>query len=190
MSTAALDSCASTTAPAKRPRKPRTVAIPAQASTDTPRAFRRPLDGPEQAVIDAALAILERHFRQPGPVFDSPDAVKHYLQIQLAGEPREIFAAAFLDAQHRLIAFERLAVGTITQTSVYPREVVLDALHHGAVATIFAHNHPSGSVTPSRADEHLTQTLKTALALVDVRVLDHVIVAPGKALSMAEHGMV
>ena len=101
-----------------------------------------------------------------------------------------MFAALFLDAQHRLLALEELFRGTLTQTSVYPREVVLRALHHHAAAVVLAHNHPSGSVQPSRADEALTQTLKAALALVDVRVLDHVIVAPGQALSMAEKGLV
>jgi len=122
-------------------------------------------------------------------VFGSPDAVKNYLQLQLARRPHEIFAALFLDAQNRLIAMEELFRGTLTQTSVYPREVVLKALHHHAAAVVLAHNHPSGTVQPSRADEALTQTLKATLALVDVRVLDHVIVAPGHALSMAEKGL-
>lgn len=123
-------------------------------------------------------------------VFGSPDAVKHYLQLHLAHRPHEVFASLFLDAQNRLIAMEELFRGTLTQTSVYPREVVLKALHHHAAAVVLAHNHPSGTVQPSRADEALTQTLKAALALVDVRVLDHVIVAPGQALSMAEKGLI
>jgi DNA repair protein RadC len=122
-------------------------------------------------------------------VFGSPDAVKNYLQLHLAHRPHEVFASLFLDAQNRLIAMEELFRGTLTQTSVYPREVVLKALHHHAAAVVLAHNHPSGTVQPSRADEALTQTLKAALALVDVRVLDHVIVAPGQALSMAEKGL-
>ena len=122
-------------------------------------------------------------------VFGSPDAVKSYLQLHLAHRPHEVFASLFLDAQNRLIAMEELFRGTLTQTSVYPREVVLKALHHHAAAVVLAHNHPSGTVQPSRADEALTQTLKAALALVDVRVLDHVIVAPGQALSMAEKGL-
>ena len=96
----------------------------------------------------------------------------------------------FLDSQNRLLAMEELFRGTLTQTSVSPREVVLRALHHHAAAVVLAHNHPSGSVEPSRADEALTNTLKTTLALVDVRVLDHVIVATGQALSMAERGLV
>ncbi|WP_287924238.1 DNA repair protein RadC, partial [Diaphorobacter sp.] len=122
--------------------------------------------------------------------FDSPQAVQHYLQLHLAGRTHEVFAVLFLDSGNRLIAMEELFRGTLTQTSVYPREVVLRALHHHAAAVVLAHNHPSGSVQPSRADEALTQTLKAALALVDVRVLDHVIVAPGAALSMAEQGLV
>jgi DNA repair protein RadC len=123
-------------------------------------------------------------------VFASPGAVKHYLQLALAARPHEVFAVLFLDVQNRLLAMEEMFRGTLTQTSVYPREVVLRALHHQSAAVVLAHNHPSGSVQPSRADEALTQTLKAALALVDVRVLDHVIVAPGGALSMAERGLV
>ena len=96
----------------------------------------------------------------------------------------------FLDSQHRLLAMEELFRGTLNQTSVYPREVVQRALHHHAAAVVLAHNHPSGDVEPSRADEALTQTLKAALALVDVRVLDHIVVGPGKALSMAERGLI
>ncbi|RYY82173.1 MAG: JAB domain-containing protein [Comamonadaceae bacterium] len=122
-------------------------------------------------------------------VFGSPEAVKNYLQLHLARRPHEVFAALFLDAQNKLIAMDELFRGTLTQTSVYPREVVLKALQHHAAAVVLAHNHPSGTVQPSRADEALTQTLKAALALVDVRVLDHVIVAPGHALSMAEKGL-
>ena len=116
--------------------------------------------------------------------------MKHYVQLHLGARPHEVFAALFLDSQHRLIALEELFRGTLSQTSVYPREVVMRALHHHASGVILAHNHPSGGVQPSRADESLTQTLKAALALVDVRVVDHVIVAPGAALSMAEKGLV
>ncbi|PZQ66069.1 MAG: hypothetical protein DI563_24615 [Variovorax paradoxus] len=123
-------------------------------------------------------------------VFEAPDSVKRYLQLHLAGRPHEVFAALFLDSQHRLVALEELFRGTLNQTSVYPREVVQRALHHRAAAVVLAHNHPSGSVEPSRADEALTKTLKAALALVDVRVLDHIIVGPGQALSMAERGLV
>ena len=140
------------------------------------------------AVLELARRALAQQLKS-ATVFASPDAVKHYLQLQLAARPHEVFAVLFLDAQHRLLALEELFRGTLTQTSVYPREVVLRALHHQAAAVVLAHNHPSGSVQPSRADEALTQTLKAALALVDVRVLDHVIVAAGNALSMAEQGL-
>ncbi|MDD2608617.1 MAG: DNA repair protein RadC [Giesbergeria sp.] len=141
------------------------------------------------AVLELARRALAQQLQQ-GEVFDSPDAVKHYLQLHLAYKGHEVFAVLFLDAQHRLLALEEMFRGTLTQTSVYPREVVLRALHHQAAAVVLAHNHPSGSVQPSPADSALTQTLKTTLALVDVRVLDHVIVAPGAALSMAEKGLV
>lgn len=140
------------------------------------------------AVLELARRALAQQLRER-EVFDSPDTVKHYLQLHLAAKGHEVFAVLFLDAQNRLLALEELFRGTLTQTSVYPREVVLRALHHQAAAVVLAHNHPSGSVQPSRADEALTQTLKTTLALVDVRVLDHVIVAPGQALSMAEKGL-
>ena len=141
------------------------------------------------AVMELARRALAQQLRTR-EVFDSPNAVKHYLQLHLAHKPHEVFAVLFLDSQHRLLALEELFRGTLTQTSVYPREVVLRALHHHAGAVVLAHNHPSGSVQPSRADEALTQTLKSALALVDVRVLDHIVVAPGQALSMAEQGLV
>ncbi len=142
------------------------------------------------------LAVLELARRataqqlQERAVFDSPDTVKHYLQLHLASKGHEVFAVLFLDGQHRLIALEELFRGTLTQTSVYPREVVLRALHLQAAAVVLAHNPPTGTVPPRRAVEALTQTLDTTLALVDVRVLDHFIVAPGQALSMAEKGLV
>jgi len=122
-------------------------------------------------------------------VFDSPQAVKDFLTLHFAGQPHESFAVLYLDAQHALIAFEELFRGTLTQTSVYPREVMKQALHHDAAALIVAHNHPSGSVDPSRADELLTSTLRGALAMMDVRVVDHVIVAGGRTLSFAEKGL-
>jgi DNA repair protein RadC len=141
------------------------------------------------AVLELARRAVAQQLQQR-EIFSSPGAVKQYLQLTLAGRPHEVFAVLFLDAQNRLVALEELFRGTLTQTSVYPREVVQQALHHRAAAVVLAHNHPSGTVQPSRADEALTQTLKAALALVDVRVLDHVIVAPGAALSMAEHGLI
>lgn len=140
------------------------------------------------AVLELARRAVGQQL-QDREVFSSPGAVKHYLQLHLSAKPHEVFAVLFLDAQNRLIAMDELFRGTLTQTSVYPREVVLRALQHKAASVVLAHNHPSGTVQPSRADEALTQTLKAALALVDVRVLDHVIVAPGDALSMAEKGL-
>jgi DNA repair protein RadC len=118
-----------------------------------------------------------------------PHAVSDYLRLHLGQRPYEVFAVIFLDAQNRMLALEELFRGTLTQTSVYPREVVIRALHHSAASVVLAHNHPSGSVQPSRADEYLTQNLKSALALLDIRVLDHVIVAQGQTLSMAEKGL-
>ncbi|WP_066704577.1 RadC family protein [Curvibacter delicatus] len=141
------------------------------------------------AVLELARRAMAEQLKERAAL-DTPEAVKHYLQLHLDAKKHEVFAVLFLDSQHRLLALEELFRGTLTQTSVYPREVVLRALHHHAAAVVLAHNHPSGTVLPSRADEALTQALKAALALVDVRVLDHVIVAPGQALSMAEQGLV
>jgi DNA repair protein RadC len=140
------------------------------------------------AVMELARRAASQQLKER-EVFGTPDAVKHYLQLHLGRKPHKVFAVLFLDAQNRLIAMEELFRGTLTQTSVYPREVVRRAMQVEAAAVVLAHNHPSGTVQPSRADEALTQTLKSALALVDVRVLDHVIVAPGDALSMAEKGL-
>jgi len=147
----------------------------------------------KRAELTAVLELARRALAEKlkvREIFTSPEAVRHYLQLHLAARPHEVFAVMFLDAQHRLIALEEMFRGTLTQTSVYPREVVVRALHHHAAAVVLAHNHPSGGVEPSRADEALTQTLKSALALVDVRVLDHVIVAAGQTLSMAEKGLI
>jgi DNA repair protein RadC len=140
------------------------------------------------AVLELARRALAQQLKER-EVFSSPGAVKQYLQLHLAAKEHEVFAVLFLDAQNRLVAMEELFRGTLTQTSVYPREVVLRALHHQAASVVLSHNHPSGTVQPSRADEALTQTLKAALALVDVRVLDHVIVTRGDSLSMAEKGL-
>jgi DNA repair protein RadC len=140
------------------------------------------------AVLELARRATAQQLRER-EVFSSPQAVKHFLQLHLAAKPHEVFAVLFLDSQNRLLALEEMFRGTLAQTSVYPREVVLRALHHQAGAVILAHNHPSGQVAPSAADKSLTATLKSALALVDVRVLDHLIVAPGAALSMAEEGL-
>ncbi|MEO8248112.1 MAG: DNA repair protein RadC [Burkholderiales bacterium] len=139
------------------------------------------------AVLELARRALAQTLRER-QVFETPLAIRQYLQLHLSAHAHEVFAILFLDPQHRMIAMEEMFRGTLTQTSVYPREVVLRALHHHAAAVVLAHNHPSGSVQPSRADEMLTQMLKSALALIDVRVMDHVIVGAGAAFSMAENG--
>lgn len=140
------------------------------------------------AVMELARRALAERLRER-PAFDTADAVKNYLRLAIGGKHHEVFAVLFLDAQHRLIAMEELFRGTLTQTSVYPREVVARALHLHAAAVVLAHNHPSGCTEPSRADEVLTQSLQAALALIDVRVLDHVVVAREMAMSMAERGL-
>jgi len=123
------------------------------------------------------------------PVFTSPHMVKDYLRVHIGALPHEVFAVMFLDSQQKLIACEEMFRGTLSQTSVYPREVVKRALALNAASVILAHNHPSGLLEPSRADELLTQTLKSSLALVDVRVLDHFVVGAAGALSFAERGL-
>lgn len=140
------------------------------------------------AVMEMARRALQQQLAA-APVFDSPGKVKDFLALQLGGREQEVFAVLFLDAQHRLLKLEEMFSGTLTQTSVYPREVVRRALTLNAGAVVLAHNHPSGLAEPSRADEYLTQTLKTALALVDVRVLDHVVVGRGQTVSLAERGL-
>jgi len=140
------------------------------------------------AVLELARRSLARQLEQQ-PVFDTPDRVKNYLRLQLGARPHEVFAVLFLDAQNQLLKMEEMFRGTLTQTSVYPREVVKRALGLNAAAVVFAHNHPSGVAEPSRADEYLTQTLKSALALVDVRVLDHLVVGRRDVVSFAERGL-
>ncbi len=146
----------------------------------------------KSAEILAVMEMARRALAQPmqaNPVFDSPARVKDYLALQLAGHEHEVFAVLFLDSQHRLLQLDEMFHGTLAQTSVYPREVVRRALAHNAGAVVLAHNHPSGLAEPSRADEFLTQTLKSALQLVDVRVLDHIVVGRGQVVSMAERGL-
>lgn len=143
----------------------------------------------EDAVIAEALAILDRRCGR-GATMDSPNAVKQYLTLRAASHDREVFGCLWLDSQNRILACEDLFFGTLTQTSVYPRELVRRAMALNAAAVIMTHNHPSGVPQPSRADEALTHTLKSALSMVDVRVLDHIITAAGQAQSMAELGLV
>lgn len=146
----------------------------------------------KQAELLALMETARRALAQQlaaAPVFDSPQRVKDFLGLQLGERPQEVFAVLFLDVQHRLIRLEELFQGTLTQTSVYPREVARRALMLNAASVVLAHNHPSGVAEPSRADEFLTQSLKTALALIDVRVLDHLIVGRGQVVSLAERGL-
>lgn len=152
----------------------------------------RGLGGPAKrsqlsAIMELARRAMGEQLEQR-QAFESPHAVTQFLQMHLAHRPREVFAVMFLDAQHRLLRFEEMFQGTLSQASVYPREVVKQALGLGACAVVLAHNHPSGVVEPSRADERLTQSLQEALKLIDVRVLDHIIVAPGQSCSLADRG--
>jgi DNA repair protein RadC len=141
-----------------------------------------------QAVLEMARRALREKLER-GSALSSPQAVRDYLRLRLQERPHEVFVGVFLDAQNRVLAVEELFRGTLTQTSVYPREVVKRALHHNAAALIFAHNHPSGVAEPSRSDEALTQALRQALALVDVKVLDHFVIGAGAAMSFAERGL-
>jgi len=153
-----------------------------------PTSNRRASPDPDDEVIATALQILEKRARTHSAL-SSPAAVRDFLRLHLHGLEREVFTALLLDAQHRVTAVEDLFAGTLTQTSVYPREVVKAALRHNAAAVIFAHNHPSGVAEPSHADEILTRSLKQALALVDVQVLDHFVVAGTQSMSFAERGL-
>lgn len=146
--------------------------------------------GDPDDVIAKAIDILQARLFQ-GQLMDSPNTVKDYVTLRAATHPdHEVFSVLFLDAQHRAIEFHEMFRGTVTQTSVYPREVARACLKLNATAVILTHNHPSGNLTPSAADIELTRKLKATLDLVDVRVLDHIITAGGSALSMAEKGLV
>ena len=141
-----------------------------------------------QAVLEMARRALVEDIKLTDAL-TSPKSVRDYLKLTLARLAHEVFVAVFLTSQNRVIKVEEIFRGTLTQTSVYPREIVKLALAHNAASVIFAHNHPSGEPNPSQADRALTKTLADALALIDVRVLDHFIVAPGASLSFAEQGM-
>jgi DNA repair protein RadC len=149
--------------------------------------------GPAKFVqLQAALELARRHLAaglERGEAFTDPTAVARYLQAHLGAEHREVFVALFLDTRHRLIAAEDLFQGTIDGAAVYPREVVRRALHHNAAALIVAHNHPSGVAEPSSDDQRITARLREALALVDVRLLDHLVVGAGAVVSLAERGL-
>jgi len=150
------------------------------------------LGNAKYAQLQAVLEMARRHTFEVldrGDVLTSPEATRAYLSNQLRHYPHEVFACLFLDNQHHILKFEELFRGTIDGASVYPREVVKKALEHNAAALIFAHNHPSGISEPSQADKLITNKLKEALALLDIRVLDHFIIGDGKPYSFAEHGL-
>ena len=146
----------------------------------------------KRAQFVAALELARRSLKdelRAASALTSPGAVRDYLRLAIADREHEVFVCLWLDAQHRVLRFEELFRGTLTQTSVYPREIVKAGLRANAAAVIFAHNHPSGAAQPSQADELLTRNLKDALALVDVKVLDHFVVAGRQTLSFAERGL-
>lgn len=173
-----------------RPRVKARELVPCYRAGSGPASFRHGLPDHERGVIDAALGILGRYLGEPGAVLLSPESVRQFMRLHLGGEKNEVFAVLYLDSQHRAIAFETPFNGTLAETSVYPREIARAALGHNAASVVLAHNHPSGTTLPSRADEQLTQTLKAALQVLDVRVLDHFIVTNQDAVSMAELGLV
>lgn len=140
-------------------------------------------------ILEAARQVIDQKIRR-GASFTSPSEVKDYLKAKLSGYEREVFAVMLMDSKHCLIEYVELFQGTIDQAAVYPREVVKLAMQHNAAAMIISHNHPSGNPDPSRADEMLTKRLQDALALVDVRVLDHIIVAGNDTASFAERGLI
>lgn len=162
-----------------------TYALPVSRVRPSPSSMSR-----EDRLIERARKVLERRLRAESAVIDRPDVIRLFLTFELAEESREVFYVIFLNAQHCVIAFEPLFVGTLAQTSVHPREVVRRCIELNAGAVILAHNHPSGGVKPSQADIQITDLLKRALGLIDVRVLDHFIVAgAGKPISFSEKGL-
>ena len=163
-------------------------------NAERPRFLGRRGIGPARyAVLKAALELARRHFREAlrsGPALAAPEATRAFLLAQLRDRPYEVFCCLYLDNRHRLIVFEELFRGTIDRAGVHPREVLRQTLTHNAAAVIFAHNHPSGVLEPSQADELITRRLKEALALLDVRVLDHFIIGDGMCFSFSEHGLI
>ena len=162
-------------------------------SAQAPRCLAQKGIGPARyAILNAAVELTRRHFREAlrlGPALTAPEATRTFLVAQLRDRPYEVFCCLYLDNRHRLIAFEELFRGTIDRAGVHPREVLRQTLLHNAAAVILAHNHPSGVLEPSQADELITRRLREALALVDVRVLDHFIIGDGHCYSFSEHGL-
>ena len=162
-----------------------------QIRTHDPAPYQVSPATDDDSIVARALEILTRRVHT-GPIMNSPVVVKDYLRLHFAratAEGHEEFGILFLDSFHRVLVFEAMFRGTLAQSSVYPREVVKRALSLNAGAVVLAHNHPSGTAEPSRADEHLTATLRSALALVDVRVLDHFVVGNPEVVSFAERGL-
>jgi DNA repair protein RadC len=162
-------------------------------TADARRSLAQSGIGPARyAILQAAVELARRHFREAlrlGPALAEPEATRNFLVAQLRDRPYEVFCCLYLDSRNRLIAFEELFRGTIDRAGVHPREVLRQVLLHNAAAVMFAHNHPSGILEPSQADELITRRLKEALALMDVRVLDHFIIGDGVCYSFSEHGL-
>ncbi len=155
-----------------------------------PQTLRRAdLTPDEQSLVEKAISCLERTYRVKGVAMTSPEATRDYLKLHLYGLPYEVFAVMYLDNRHRVIRYEELFRGTIDGSSVHPREVVRKVLTTNTAAVIFAHNHPSGVAEPSQSDLRITQRLREALSLIDVRVLDHMIIGDGNIVSLAERGL-
>ena len=162
-------------------------------TAERPRCLGQAGVGPARyATLQAAVELSRRHFHEAlraGPALAAPEVTRTFLLAQLRDRPYEVFCCLYLDNRHRLITFEELFRGTIDRAGVHPREVLRQTLFHNAAAVIFAHNHPSGVLEPSQADELITRRLKEALELLDVRVLDHFIVGDGRCFSFCEHGL-
>jgi DNA repair protein RadC len=161
---------------------------------NTVKSEDTPIYGPktdfDSTIISKALTILEKRLKHPGVAMASPSTAKDFVRLKLAELEHEVFSVLWLDSQNRLIEYQEMFRGTLTQTSVYPREIVKAGLAINAGAVILVHNHPSGVAESSRADEILTDTLKKALALVDIKVLDHIVVGGLNTVSFAERGLV
>lgn len=143
----------------------------------------------EDPLIRQAIGVLEKRIFKRGAKLATPAGVREYLHLKLAGEALEVFAVVFLDARHRVIAYEPMFRGTIDGATVYPRAILQRAMEHNCAGVIFAHNHPSGVTEPSEADRAITRRLQSVLAIVDVRVLDHFVIGEGKPFSFAEAGL-
>lgn len=142
----------------------------------------------EDPLIRQAIGVLEQRLFKRDTTLKSPAGVREYLHLKLASEPLEVFAVVFLDARHRVIAYEPMFYGTVDGASVYPRAILKRAIEHNCAAVILAHNHPSGVTQPSEADRAITTKLTNILAIVDIRVLDHFVIGEGKPFSFAEAG--